>query len=127
MRFLFVVPVALVAVIAVGCQGSCPYPGTSPIVVTPETSCLQTSMTSCVAPTLRIVNNCPDALYMPIAYGNFGPDAGAGADVEVVPGATINFDVRSDKATSSTKARAEFSVPARLGANPITLTFFVTN
>ncbi len=124
MRFL---PVALFALSAVGCQGSCPYPGTSPIVITPATACLQTSMTTCVAPTLRIVNNCTDSLYMPIAYGNFGSEAGPGADVEVVAGATINFDVRSDKATMTSKARTDYSVPARLGANPITFTFSVTN
>jgi hypothetical protein len=124
MRFLLFVFVALSEL---GCQGSCPYPGTSPIVIDPPTACLQTSMTTCVAPTLRIVNSCSDSLYMPIAFGNFGSEAGAGADVEVVAGATINFDVRSDKATMTTKARADYSVPARLGANAITFTFFVTN
>ena len=111
-----------------GCQGSCPYPGTSAVVITPETLCLQTSITSFVAPTLKIVNNCPDAIYMPIAYGNFGADAGSGgADVEVVPGATISFDVRPEKATTTTKARTDFTVPARLGAKPISLSFYVTN
>lgn len=125
MRTLLVVGAAVLA--SLGCQGSCPYPGTSTIVITPDTPCLKTSMNACVAPTLKIVNNCPDALYMPIAYGNFGPDAGGGADVEVVPGATINFDVRSDKATTTTKARTDFTIPARLGAKPISFSFFVTN
>jgi hypothetical protein len=118
---------AAVVLAPLGCQGSCPYPGTSAIVVTPDTPCLQTSMTSCVAPILKIVNHCPDALYMPIAYGNFGADSGGGADVEVVSGAAISFDVRPEKATMTTKARTDFTVPARLGAKPISLSFFVTN
>lgn len=109
-----------------GCQGACPYPGASPVAVSPVSPCLDARVTSCVSPTLRVVNNCPSALYLPVDYGIFPADATTGSDVEVLPGSAISYSVRDDKATKKSPQRADYSIPARLAANAITLTFNVT-
>ena len=123
------------AVVLVACSKStCPYPGTSAVTITPGQSCLAMELSSCVHPTLAITNNCADdpqhTLYLPTDYAldngaGAGGEAGtAGVEIEVLGnGRRYTFEVRDDKATSHTSTHEDYAIPARLGAQPITITF----
>jgi hypothetical protein len=114
----------VLALAASGCSSSvCPFPNTSSVALEPAEPCLQATLASCVRPTLNIVNKCPEALYMPIDYGVFAADATAGSEVEVLTNATIQYEVRDDKAVTKTATRKDFEIPARLGSNKLTFRF----
>jgi hypothetical protein len=107
-----------------GCSSSvCPFPTTSSVTIEPAEPCLDVKLSSCVRPTLAIVNKCPEALYMPIDFGVFAADAMAGSEVEVLTNATIQYEVRDDKAVSKSATRKDFEIPARLGSTKLTFRF----
>jgi hypothetical protein len=111
-----------------GCPASaCPFPNTSAVTIDPPQPCLDTKLDSCIRPSLRIVNKCKDALYMPIDYGVFAADAMAGSEIEVLTNATITYEVREDKATKKTASREDYEIPARLGSEKITFRFDTTS
>ena len=110
-----------------GCPANtCPFTYASPVTITPATACLDAHLDVCVKPSLRIANNCKDALYMPTDYGVFAPGTVKSSEVEVLPGSTITFEVRDDKAKSKTPQRQDYAIPARVASQAVTFTFFVT-
>jgi len=71
-------------------------------------------------------NHCSDALYMPIDDALFPPGAAPpGTEIEVIPGNTLSYDVRTDKAVASSEARQDYVIHARVGGQAITLSFSV--
>lgn len=116
--------VGIAGVGSTGCPASaCPFPTTSALTIDPAEPCLDTVLDSCVRPTIRIVNRCAEALYMPIDYGVFPADAQAGSEIEVLTNATITYEVREDKATAKTATRQDYEIPARLGSTKLTFRF----
>lgn len=129
----FVIASAACVVAVVGCsKGTCPYPGTSTVSVDPGQACLGIQLSSCTHPSLAIDNACKDALYLPTEFQipptGVAADAGAtGAEIEVLPGRSYTFEVREDKARTRTATREDYSVPARIGSQAITITFSITS
>ena len=110
------------------CSNSvCPFPSTSAASIDPPQPCLETKVDSCVRPTITVRNKCTAALYMPIDFGVFPADATAGSDVEVLPNATIQYEVRDDKATAKTATKKDYEIPARLGPTKLTFRFDTTS
>jgi hypothetical protein len=124
LRTLLAVVVLGLALGSAACSNSvCPFPNGSTVTIDPPQACLETKVSSCVRPTLDIVNKCPEALYLPIDYGVFPADAMAGSEIEVLPNATIHYEARDDKATSTTASRKDFEIPGRLGSTKLTFRF----
>ena len=115
--------------LATGCTSSavCPFPGASSVAIEPARPCLEATVSSCVRPTIDIVNKCPEALYLPIDFGVFPDDATVGSEVEVLTNATIRYEVRDDKAVTKTATRKEFEIPGRVGPAKLTLRFSTTS
>lgn len=108
-----------------GCGSStCPFPKASPATIDPAQSCLDAKVTSCLHATLTVKNLCTDPLYISTDYGTF-PNASPGQEVEILPGSTITYEVRQDKATAKTSDREDYVVPGRVGSTAITFAFFI--
>ena len=104
-------------------ESICPYPKASPVSIAPATPCLSSTVETCIDPTLVIRNGCTAPLYLPTAYGRFGPDGAIGEDIEVLPHQTAHYVVRPEKATSQTTARKDFVIPARVTTQRIEISF----
>ncbi len=120
----------LLSLVLVGALASCsdkslcPFPNSTAVTSNPSTPCVEASVTSCIDPTLVLKNGCDRPLYVPVEYGRFDGDASQlGADIEVLKGQTVHFVVRPEKATSQTAARKDFTIPARLTLDKLTLKF----
>ncbi len=120
---------ALVAALGVegagGCGSStCPYPRSSAATIDPPQSCLDAKVSSCLHATLSVKNLCSQPLYLSTDYGVFS-NASPGQEVEVLPGSSITYEVREDKATSKTSDREDYAIPGRVGPQALTFTFFI--
>lgn len=114
-----------IIVSAIGCGSStCPFDKASPATIEPAQSCLDANVTSCLHATLSVKNGCQEPLYISTDYGVFS-NVSPGQEVEVLPGSSITYEVREDKATAKTSDREDYKIPGRVGATAISFSFFI--
>jgi hypothetical protein len=118
--------VSVIATLACSNKSICPYPNASGVDVNPATPCLDGHVDTCIDPTLVVKNNCAVPLYLPTAYGHFGPDAAPGDDIEVLPSQTVHYVLKPEKAVAS-PGKKDFTIPARLTTQPIEIRFSTSN
>ena len=125
MRILLALTVLAVVALASACDDKslCPFPNATPVEIAPPQPCIGANVETCIDPTLVVKNGCSTALYLPTAYGRFGPDGSIGDDIEVLPNQTAHFVVKPEKVKSQTSSRKDFVIPARLTTNPIEIRF----
>jgi len=122
------ITVAFVTPVQLGCMASaCPLPKTSALTITPQVpSCLQTTLSSCLHPTLELKNGCDDALYVPVDYGIFVEQVQPGTELEVRSKQNLTFEVKPEKATARSSQQEDYAIPIRLGKDTHTLTFSIS-
>jgi len=106
-------------------SSACPYPVTSDIKVDPQMPCVQTVVNSCLHPTVEFHNQCEEALYVPTDLGLFTFDVTGEPELEVRSKQNVIYELRRDKATSTSATKEDYVIPFRVGTKPATLTFSV--
>ena len=124
---VFVFAAAAVAAVTIGltaCPASaCPYPLVSDVTSEPATPCLQASVQSCLHPTLELRNQCPEALYVPTEYGLFTDDVREEPEIEIRSKQNVIYEIRKEKAVSTSRAKEDYAIPVRVGLTPLTISF----
>ena len=110
-----------------GC-GGCPWLHSSAVFVDPATPCLELSIadttgegdsTGCVDPVLHGWNRCTAPLTLPASF------ADSGVEQTFAPGARVVFEVSLGASTPYESDTSRFTMPARLGADDVTIRFSV--
>jgi len=133
MHRLIVVTVALATIstlalpVQLGCSSSaCPFPKTSSLTFTPQVpTCLQTKLSSCARATVELNNTCADALYVPVDYGIFADSVQPGTELEVRSLQNLVYEIKTEKAKSSTSSQQDYEIPFRIGKDSYTMTFSI--
>lgn len=104
-------------------ESACPYPRSADVRVEPAMPCLQVAVESCLHPTLELRNQCEEALYVPTEYGLFTDDVREEPEIEIRSKQNVIYEIRKEKAVSTSRAKEDYAIPVRVGLTPLTISF----